>query len=327
VSGAVNNHDTIEVMVKSVTNEATGINAWEFRRPDNALLPAFTAGSHITLHLANGLIRNYSLCNSPKERHRYVVAVNKDANSTGGSKYIHDTLKPGDTLRISAPHNNFPLNEKARHSVLIAGGIGITPMFCMIQRLEELGHSWELHYSARTRQMCAFKEALEAIEQLKPGRVLLNFDQEPDGKMTDLKSVISNAPADADLYCCGPNPMLKAFEQSAKEVGRPDAHIHVEYFTAKEEAAVDGNFTVFLQKSNLSFDIPPGKTILDTLLDDNIDVPYSCMQGVCGACQTKVLEGIPDHRDAVLTDEERASNTTMMICCSGSKSPKLVLDL
>jgi ferredoxin-NADP reductase len=319
--------DSIEVLVASVTHEAQGIQSWEFRRSDRCELPPFTAGTHIDLHLANGLVRSYSLCNSQDEQHRYVVAINRDLQSRGGSSFIHATLKSGDRITISPPRNNFPLVEDAHHVVFIAGGIGITPIFSMIQRLEKLGRSWELHYSARLRQMCAFKERLEALEQQKPGRVHFNFDQEPGGKLTDIKAVISTVPADAHLYCCGPNPMLQAFEAAANELGRPRGQVHVEYFTAKEEAAVAGGFTVVLARSKKSFEILPGKTILDTLIENDVDVPSSCKEGICGTCETPVLEGIPDHRDSVLSPEDQATNRTMMICCSGSKTAKLVLDL
>jgi vanillate O-demethylase ferredoxin subunit len=290
-------------------------------------LPPFTAGTHIDLHLANGLVRSYSLCNSQEEQHRYVVAINRHLQSRGGSSFIHDTLKSGDRIKISPPRNNFALVEDAHHVVFIAGGIGITPIFSMIQRLEKLGRSWELHYSARLRQTCAFKDRIEILEQQRPGRVHFNFDQEPGGKMTDIKAVISMVPADAHLYCCGPNPMLQAFEAAANELGRPKGQVHVEYFTAKEEAAVAGGFTVVLARSKKSFEIMPGKTILDTLVENDVDVPSSCKEGICGTCETPVLEGIPDHRDSVLSPEDQATNRTMMICCSGSKTAKLVLDL
>jgi tetrachlorobenzoquinone reductase len=319
--------ETIEVVVASVTVEAERIHAWELRRPEREPLPPFAAGAHIELHLANGLERSYSLCNSQDERDRYVIAVSKDPQSRGGSRFIHEHLKVGDRIRISAPLNHFQLVEDAGHNVFIAGGIGITPIWCMIQRLEALGRHWELHYSARIRQLCAFRDRLLELERSKPGRVHLNFDQEPGAKMTDLKALIASLPSDAHLYCCGPNPMLSAFESAVKELGRPSTHVHVEYFTAKEKSAVEGGFTVVLKRCGASYFVPPGKTILETLLENNIDVAYSCMEGVCGTCQTAVLEGVPDHRDSVLSAEEHAANRTMMICCSGSKGPRLVLDL
>lgn len=318
---------SFEVLVKSVTPEAEGIKSWEFGRADGGDLPAFTAGSHIDLLLPNGLVRSYSLCNSQDDRHRYVVTINRDPASRGGSKYIHEALKAGDVINISPPRNNFPLVEDTRHTVFIVGGIGVTPIWGMIQRLEKLGRSWELIYSTRLRRMCAFRRELEQLERRSAGRVHFNFDQEPGGSMTNLNALIAKFPVDAHLYCCGPAPMLEAFESAAKEAGYPHPQMHLEYFSAKREALAKGGFTVVLHRSGKAIDIPSGKSILDALLDANVDVPFSCCEGVCGTCETSVLEGVPDHRDSVLSPSDRSSNKTMMICCSGSKTSRLVLDL
>jgi tetrachlorobenzoquinone reductase len=317
----------IQVIVRSVTFEAKDVNSWEFCRPNGADLPPFAAGAHIDLKLNNGIIRSYSLCNAQDERDRYVIAVNKDPASRGGSKGIHENLKVGDEIAISPPSNNFPLVEDAKHVAFIAGGIGITPLWCMIQRLEKLGRSWELYYSARNRHACAFKEKLETLERQKPGRISFNFDQEPGGKVTDLEVLIDKIPNHTELYCCGPGAMLRAFETAARESKRHNARVHVEYFTAKDVPASYGGFTLVLARSGRTFEVPVGKTILNTLLDNNIDVPFACMEGACGTCEIRVVEGIPDHRDSVLTASERSSNETIMICCSGCKSAKLVLDL
>jgi vanillate O-demethylase ferredoxin subunit len=188
----------------------------------------------------------------------------------------------------------------------------------MIDRLSSIGRDWELIYCARTRAAAAFVDALE-------DKVRFNFDGEPGGRMLDIGGVVAAAPSTAHLYCCGPLPMLSAFE--AATAALPPERVHVEYFTSKGPGAVAGGFRVILAKSCLELDVPPGKTILDTLLDAGVDVPYSCMEGVCGSCETGVLEGIPDHRDLILTEREHAAGKTMMICCSGSRSEKLILDL
>ena len=321
------NSERIEVFVKTVVSEAEDINIWEFCQLDAALLPSFSAGAHIDLQLSNGLVRSYSLCNDQEDRDRYRVAISKDGASRGGSKFIHESLKAGDKIWISPPRSNFRLVEDATHVVFIAGGIGITPLWSMIQRLEKIGRSWEIHYSARNRHICAFRRQLEELELRKQGRVRFNFDQEPGGKMTDLKALIRTLANDTQLYCCGPTAMLEAFESAANEIGHPATHVHVEYFKAKEAAGFDGGFTVVLARSGKRFEVPAGKTILNALIDNHIDVPFACTEGVCGTCETKVIEGIPDHRDAVLSPDERASNKTLMICCSGSKSKTLVLDL
>ena len=309
---------SLQVRVKSATWEAPGVVSFELRALDSGELPAFTAGAHIDLSLPNGLIRSYSLINAQTERHRYVIAVQKDRASRGGSKWVHDSLRPGDVLTINGPRNNFALDEAAEHSVFIAGGIGITPILSMTARLSSLRRGWELIYCARTRAGAAFVDRLA-------GNVRLHFDEEAGGTMLDIAAVAGAAPANSHLYCCGPLPMLAAFE--AATAGLPRQRVHVEYFSAKDAPAVSGGFTVILAKSGREIVVPAGKTILETLLEAGIDIPYSCMEGVCGTCETEVLEGIPDHRDLVLSDAERAANKTMMICCSGAKSDRLVLGL
>jgi vanillate O-demethylase ferredoxin subunit len=270
------------------------------------------------------MIRSYSLLNASSEVHRYVVGVNKDPKSRGGSRFLHENLRAGDVITISHPRNNFELDETARHSVFIAGGIGITPLWSMIQRLEQTGASWELYYATRTRKNAAFLEQLQALPEAT-SKLHLTFDAEPGGVMLDLGKVLATVSPDAHLYCCGPVPMLEAFEKAT--ASRLAQFVHVEYFAAKEKPSTDGGFTVELAQSGRAVSVPPGKTILDTLLDVGIDVPYSCQEGVCGTCEVRVLEGIPDHRDLVLSAAEKASNKTMYICCSGSKTPRLVIDL
>lgn len=311
---------TLSVRVKSVTWEAPNVLSYELRPLEGMEVPPFTAGAHIDLTLANGLVRSYSLVNSQSERHRYVIAVQKDRASRGGSKWIHENLRPGDVVTVNGPRNNFALDETAEKTIFIAGGIGITPIMSMIERMRVLGRDWELTYCVRKRDGAAFLESLE-----KEPQVRFNCDEEPGGKMLDIAALVKAAPANAHLYCCGPSPMLAAFEEATKDLARE--RVHVEYFTAKEPPAVEGGFKVVLAKSGRELTILPGKTILDTLREYGFDVPYSCGQGVCGTCETKVLEGVPDHRDLILSDKERASNQRMMICCSGSKSEKLVLDL
>lgn len=315
----------LRVRIHAVTWEAEGILSYELRDPAGAALPPFTAGSHIDLNLPTGLVRSYSLTNSQDERHRYVVAVQKDRASRGGSTWVHDKLRTGDIVVISPPRNNFPLAEDAPHSLLIAGGIGVTPLWCMLQRLTALGRSAELIYCVRTRKEAAFREPIEAAGGKSGAKVTFNFDGEPGGKLLDIAAVVAAAAPETHLYCCGPLPMLEAFEAATKDL--PRERVHVEYFTAKDAPAAEGGFTVVLAKSGKSFLIAPGKTILETLLDAGINVASSCLEGVCGTCETRVLEGVPDHRDVVLTDNERKASKTMMICCSGSKTDRLVLDL
>jgi tetrachlorobenzoquinone reductase len=312
----------IEARLTDIAEVARDTNLYTFRRVDGAPLPPYKPGAHIDLHLPNGLIRQFSLVVPQANLESYVVGVKRDAESRGGSRYIFDQMRVGDEIKISAPRNNFPLVEDAAHVVLIAGGIGITPIWCMAQQLATLGRSWKLYYASRSRADMAF---LETLEKFDPKFRHLHFDDEADGKVLDLAAVIAEAPPDAHFYCCGPNPMLKAFEAAA--VNRPRNHVHVEYFTAKAEAATTGGFWVELARSGEEYFIPEGKKILEVLFDAGVDVDYSCELGICGACETRVISGIPDHRDAVLSEEEQASNTKVMICCAGCKTERLVLDM
>lgn len=316
---------TIQVRVKRIGYEAENINSYELVSPAGDNLAPFTAGSHIDLHLSNGMIRSYSLVNDQRELNRYVIAVNKDAAGRGGSRLIHDTLRAGDIIPISQPRNNFALQEDADQSVLIAGGIGITPLLSMVRRLEALGRRWKLFYAARTRRAAAFLDELNALRPDIRSNLYLDLDDERSGCLFDLGGIVGTAPADAHLYCCGPVPMLEAFEAAA--ANRPPHLVHVEYFKAKELPAVEGGFEVKLARSNRTIKVPPGKTILDALLDAGVAVNYSCSEGVCGTCETRVLDGVPDHRDLFLSKEEHAANQTMMVCCSGAKSPLLTLDI
>jgi tetrachlorobenzoquinone reductase len=316
---------TMQLRVKRISFEAQTINSYELVSPAGEDLAPFTAGCHIDLHLPNGMIRSYSLVNDQNETKRYVIAVNKDAAGRGGSKFIHATVRVGDNVTISRPRNNFALHESATHSVLIAGGIGITPLLSMIRRLESLGRSWELFYAARTRLSAAFVDELRTIHSYEGRNLHVNFDQEPPARMFDLSAIVKAAPSDAHLYCCGPVPMLEAFEAAA--AARAADHVHVEYFKAREKPAVEGGFEVQLARSKRTIKVAAGETILDALLEAGIAANYACTEGVCGTCETRVIEGVPDHRDLFLSKEEQAANDTMMICCSGSKSPTLVLDL
>lgn len=318
--------NTLQLRVKAITFEAAGINAYDLRPTQGGELPPFTAGAHIDLHLPNGLVRSYSLLNPQWERHRYVIAVNRDPASRGGSRLVHEAIRAGEIVTIGEPRNKFPLAEDAPHSVLIAGGIGVTPLWSMIQRLEELGRSWVLHYCARTREHAALLEPILELEAKRPGRVRLNFDQEPGGSLLDIAGVVGDAPGGTHFYCCGPVPMLGAFEAATAELA-PE-QVHLEYFApADVPAATAGGFVVELAKSGISVEVQAGQTILEALLDAGVDAAYSCQDGICGACETKVLEGLPEHRDSVLSKAEQDRNETMMICCSGSRTAKLVLDL
>ena len=314
-----------QVRVSTMRHEALDIISVELIPYEASTLLPFTAGSHIDLHLPNGPTRSYSLMNPQGETHRYVLGIFRDPNSRGGSKYLHEQLRVGRVLSISAPRNNFPLAEHAEHHLFIAGGIGITPFCCMLERLNVLRRNWELHYCVRTRDRAAFTDRLEQLAASGRGRVEYNFDAEPGGVMLDIPQQLSGAPPDTHVYCCGPSGMLQAFQ--AASASRPAQHVHFEYFSSTQTPVLSGGFTVVLARSNKRVYIPPGNTILDVLLAEGIDVAYSCQEGICGACETVVLAGEPEHRDMILTDEQHSSNKVMMICCSGCKGKEITLDL
>jgi tetrachlorobenzoquinone reductase len=310
----------LEVRVAAVKEAAKDTKLYELRAADGEVLPAAEPGAHIDVHLPNGKTRQYSLTVSEANPERYLIGVRRDPASRGGSSYMHDEVKPGDILKIRLPRNHFPLVENAPHVVLIAGGIGITPIYCMVQRLAALGRAFALHYSCRSRADMAFRAELEKCEEAH-----LHFDDESGGKFLDIAAIVAAAPKDAHLYCCGPMPMLKAFEQATAQW--PRAQIHAEYFAPKQEPAKAGGFVVELARSGQEFAVPEGQTILQVLLDNGIYVDHSCELGICGLCQTTLLSGTPEHRDAFLTDEQKEANDAVMICCAGCQGDRLVLDL
>jgi len=311
----------LRLRVAALATLAEEVTAFDLRAADGGALPSFTAGAHIDLHLPGGRVRSYSLVNPQDERHRYVIAVKREAAGRGGSRLVHDTFRVGTLIEAAGPRNNFPLVEDAERSLLIAGGIGITPLWCMAQRLHSLGRPWRLVYCARTRRHAPFADSLERFGD----SVRFHFDHEPGGRVLDVAATVAAEPPGTHLYCCGPLSMLESFERATAD--RVPAEVHVEYFTAKLPPAAGGGFTVVLARTGVSVRVPQGKTILDALIEQGIEAPYSCLEGVCGTCETRVIEGLPDHRDLVLSKQERAANRTMMICCSGSLTERLVLDL
>jgi ferredoxin-NADP reductase len=318
---------TLKALVHTMRYEADGIISVEFRPASPEVdFPAFEAGAHIDLHLPNGLVRSYSLCNPASDRQRYVVGVLNDRKSRGGSRYLHEQLRVGATLPISAPRNNFKLDESAARSVLVAGGIGVTPIWCMLQRLAAIGKPVEILYCARSRKESAFREPIAALAAEKSVPVTWHFDDEQGGP-PDLAALLAGKGADSHYYCCGPTPMLDSFEKACEQLGYP--HVHIERFAAVhvEAPTASDSFLVECAKSGKTVEVPPGKSILDSLLDAGLNPDYSCMEGVCGACETKIISGEADHRDGILTKAEQAANKSLMICVSGCRRGPLVLDI
>lgn len=308
--------------IHEITRKTGGVLAIELRPLDGAGFPGYEAGAHIDLRLPDGMVRSYSLCGRAGSTGSYLIGVLNDRNSRGGSKYIHEHLRVGMELSISQPRNNFRLDRRAAHSVFVAGGIGITPILCMLRQLRELGQSAELLYAARTRDDAAFAPELEALGV----PITWHFDDERNGP-PDLLAFIGSKAPDAHYYACGPAPMLAAFETACANLRR--AHVHVERFSASNTRAPsesDPDYTVSLRRSGMTLKVARGRTLLQTLLDAGIQKEHSCTEGICGACRTMVLEGVPDHRDSVLSPSERAANNVMMVCVSGCKSGRLVID-
>lgn len=310
----------LQLRVTAIRYVARYTHAFELALPQGGPLPGAPPGAHLGLLLPNGLLRQYSLVRGGDRLERYEIGVKLDANGDGGSRYMHESLKVGTLLPVEPPRNNFPLAEAAAHSIFFAGGIGITPIVAMLERLGELERPRSLFYACRNRDELAFLP--ELARSCTPE---LHVDIEHDGRVLDIASEVGRAPRDAHLYCCGPAPMLATFETAT--ASWPREQVHVEYFTARGPAALAGGFVVTLQRSGREFQIPPGRSILHVLREGGIEVASSCEEGVCAACETAVLEGVPDHRDSILSESERASNRSMLICCSGSKTPRLVLDL
>lgn len=319
----MSSNTTMSALVHTVRYEAKGINSIDLRPLSDSGFPQFEAGSHIDLHLPNGITRSYSLLNSPDDSNRYVVGVLRDQKSRGGSEWIHTQLRVGSELKISAPRNNFPMDMEAVNSVLVAGGIGITPILCMYRELLKNGREAELIYCARSRAEAALLEEIKALG----GKVRYHFNDEA-GTLPDLEALLHGYGKDTHFYCCGPTPMLDSFEAVCERLGYPQ--VHIERFAAVEVAPSEDaqdSYEVELAKSGTSLQIQPGETLLERLEEAGVDVDCSCREGVCGSCEVAVLDGEIDHRDGVLTKDERAANNTMMVCVSGCKSKKLVLDL
>lgn len=309
----------ITARLHSITYAAQGTRLYELRDPGGGDLPPFTAGAHVDVHLGNGLVRQYSLVNAPGERSRYVLGIKRDPRSRGGSEWIDRQWRVGDAVRVSLPRNHFPLHDGQAPAILIAGGIGVTPLLCMARSLQQSGRDWQLHYGVRTRA-----DAMD-LSYLEQARVHLHVDHEHEGQPMSVRDIVARAAADSHLYCCGPEPMLDVFE--AITAARPRACVHVERFSTARPIASSGGFFLELARSGMTVCVGPGERIVDALRRAGVNVETSCEQGVCGSCETRVLGGLPDHRDMLLSEEERAANRAIMVCCSGSLSDLLVLDL
>lgn len=312
------------LLVNRIAREAEDVVSVELRHPQRAELPCWEPGAHLDLYLPSGRIRQYSLCSDPADRTLYRVAVLRVADGRGGSIEIHDGSLVGRELKVIGPRNHFALCG-AENYLLIAGGIGVTPLLAMARELTRLGRRWSMIYGGRARASMAFTTELAAL-----GGPLDIVPQDERG-LPELETAIRACPPDTAVYCCGPESLLQAVQPLCARYLAAGA-LHVERFNAAptgtaSETGQDRAFEVKLAQSGHMFIVPPGRSVLDAVLDVLPDTPYSCRDGYCGTCEVTVLEGTPEHRDEVLTEAERDSGETMMICVSRAKSRRLKLDL
>ena len=320
----------LAVVVTRKTVEALDICSFELAAADGGPLPAFSAGAHVDVLLPGGLTRPYSLCNDPAETHRYQLGVLRDAASRGGSAARHDRVQVGDNLQISAPKNHFALAHGATRSLLLAGGIGITPILCMAERLANTGAAFELHHCTRSRARTAFVERIRRSSFA--AQVHWHVDDGDAAQRLNLVALLGTAQAPLDagvhLYVCGPSGFMDAVLGAARAAGWPEAQLHCEFFAAAPVTTVgDAAFEVQLSSSGRVVMVPAGQSVVKALAAAGVEVLTSCEQGVCGTCLTRVLAGQPEHRDQYLTPEEQAAGDQFLPCCSRSRSPRLVLDL
>lgn len=310
------------LQVRSKRSASDSVVELELVHPDGAALPGWQPGAHIELHLPSGLSRQYSLCGSPDDSSSYRLGILNDPASRGGSSYVHSGLAEDDILEVSGPRNNFELVESPEYHFL-AAGIGVTPMMPMLEEAERQGARWKLTFMGRSRSSMAFwKELADKY----PGKINIRPDDEFG--YPDLGALLGNPRAGVKIYACGPEGLLRALEGICTDW--PAGTLHLERFAPKDPAATKApasSFRVKLALSGLELEVPAGRSIVEVAEEAGAPVIFSCMEGTCGTCETRILCGEADHRDSILSDEEKAANEMMMICVSRSKSDVLELEL
>ena len=314
---------TLRAVVKRKWATATGITAFELAALDGNHLPTFQPGAHIDVHLPNGLSRQYSITNGPGELLSYTIGVKRDLASKGGSEVLIDSVREGDVLAISEPRNNFPLRRDTIRTVLIAGGIGITPILSMARFLAKSDLPYELHYIVRSEDQIAFRDQIDALG----ANVTLHVGLPRDAVAQTITDSLGAHSFAQHVYICGPGSLLETVRSTAADLGWPDEAVHYEYF--RNDRVIDDSsaFEVELARSAMTLHIPSGKTILEVMREAGLQVSSSCEQGACGTCLTGVMEGTPDHQDVYLNASEKRANNCMMTCVSRSLTPRLVLDI
>ncbi len=316
----------LELSVAEVIRETDLVTSLRLVATKGVALPQFTAGAHIRIALPDGDDRPYSLVvlediGQLSQPTQYRLGVRLDAQGAGGSRYMH-SLSVGKTIIASAPKNDFALRDTKVPSLLLAGGIGITPIATMAAALKAMNAPYQLHYSGRSRGSLAFLDALRAVHG---DNLVAHYDD--DETALNLGALVTGASMTSQIYVCGPVGMIEAVREAAAARGIDKSHVHFELFAPKQATSGDSEFEVVVHSTGQVFKVPAGVSIIDALEQGGVDLTYDCRRGDCGICQTTVISGIPDHRDVILTDAERASNSVMQICVSRAKTPQLVLDI
>ena len=312
----------LSVRVARRKQEAREVISLELVPHDGGMLPNFEAGSHIDVEVASDLVRQYSLCNDPARNDGYRLGILLDPQSRGGSRGVH-AFDIGKRIRISRPRNLFPLMETATRSVLVAGGIGVTPLMAMAYRLFTLSKSFDFHYCARHETGAAFRDELASA----PFSQSMFFHYDTDEELRRFSPVrdLPKPETDYHLYTCGPEGFMAFITGAAAALGYPSERIHQEHFTTSCQQG--SRFKVTLARSGATYEIPENRSIAQVLSSAGLSLELSCEQGMCGTCLVPVLEGIPDHRDIYQTDDEKAANSHVAICCSRATGAHLIIDL
>jgi vanillate O-demethylase ferredoxin subunit len=315
----------LRLRVSAAQKIAEDIVQFDLVAEDQSDLTSYAAGAHVDVYTPTGLIRQYSLCGDPADHSRYRIAVKLEPQSRGGSKWMHDDLKLDGSVLVSQPRNNFLLSKTADPVILMAGGIGITPLISMAYALSAEGRLWKLHYFVRSEAHAAFRHLLASRTFAE--HVEFHVGLDVAATLDTIQRLVSVQPTDAQLYICGPEPFMNAVTGVAAGTWS-NGSVHLEHFVANPDLDVTGEeFEVVLARSGESLMVGPDQTIIEALAASGYPIETSCEQGVCGTCVTKVLSGAPDHRDMFLTDEEKSSGKLMTPCVSRARGHQIVLDL
>ncbi|NDJ58724.1 oxidoreductase [Enterobacteriaceae bacterium 4M9] len=315
--------EQITLRVTGREEQGTGVVVLTLCAANGDVLPAFAAGAHIDLHLADGLVRQYSLCGNPQDTRHWQLGILNAGNSRGGSQAAC-LLQPGDEVQASLPRNLFALTLDAPHTLLVGGGIGITPMLAMAHALHQAGRAFELHYCGRSRARMAFLAALAAVPWA--AQVVYHVSDEGETCRLQPDALLAGAPANSHLYVCGPQGFMDWVIDKAESAGLAPTHIHREYFNREVQTSGEA-FEVVVPALGVTVQVAQDQSIVEALAQAGVRVKVSCQQGICGTCIANVLEGTPEHRDSYLTEEEKADNDQIALCCSRSRSPCLVIEV